>query len=531
MTDTVVSEVAFARTYDGGDYEDAWAAVEQYRRAITYHTDNPDAEIATLMRVSGASRNSIVSWITDGATPPPVKGLYTAYDYSVVTVPPEDITALNVLAAHALTAGSISEHNYQPTFTVDAPANSLAANALELLGFGCQELENGAADSNPTIGPATDAAILGRALTVLGVPTGNKTDYEDLSLPPYLHDAPDPVRRQFVDIYLENRARPKAGSAGLIITEDRPQSYREMLAELIESVAGERVTATKHGVTISADAARSLGIDRRDDGPTYDEPVIDPDAFARTYQGGGYDDPVAAVEEYRTVMDYAADHPDAGSQAIATALDLPRSRIRTWLEDDGSPDVVRGLETAREYGWLVATYDDPEFTALNTLVADIFSGGSITDETYVPSFTLNHRGEDSHVLDALELAGVEYQVLVDRDGRADEVRPTTDASVLGRVLAVLGAPVGPKANQRLSLPGYLEDAPDEIREQFVYAYLENRAIAHEGKETLTIREDRNQDYLESLAALIDDVAGGGVQFSERDIVISADAARSLGQVV
>lgn len=33
--------------------------------------------------------------------------------------------------------------------------------------------------------------------------------------------------------------------------------------------------------------------------------------------------------------------------------------------------------------------------------------------------------------------------------------------------------------------------------------------------------------LESPAALINDVAEGGVQFSERDIVVSADAARTL----
>ncbi len=34
----------------------------------------------------------------------------------------------------------------------------------------------------------------------------------------------------------------------------------------------------------------------------------------------------------------------------------------------------------------------------------------------------------------------------------------------GRVLAVLGVPVGPKADQRLTLSAYLADAPDETRE-------------------------------------------------------------------
>ncbi|SET50782.1 hypothetical protein SAMN04488694_107176 [Natrinema hispanicum] len=229
-------------------------------------------------------------------------------------------------------------------------------------------------------------------------------------------------------------------------------------------------------------------------------------------------------------MRYASQHLNKSSHAVATATDTPRPRIRTWIDRGGEPDCVRGLETAREYGWLEADYDNPEFTALNTLVANVFSGGSITATNYQPSFALNHRGEESHVIDAIELAGVDYQVVDGREGRADEARPTEDASVLGRVLAVLGAPVGPKTDTRLSLPDYLEGAPDDVRETFVYSYLENRAIEHDGKATLTVREDRNRDYLESLAALIDDVAGGGVRFSERDIVVSADATRALGTV-
>lgn len=252
-------------------------------------------------------------------------------------------------------------------------------------------------------------------------------------------------------------------------------------------------------------------------------------ALARTYDPPSYSDPYDAVEDYHRVMKYASKHPSKGSSAAASTLELPRGRIRPWL-DGAKPDVVRGLETARDYGWLEATYDDPEFTALNTLVANVFSGGSIAAENYQPSFALNHRGEDSHVLAALELAGVEFQVVADRDGRADEARPTADGAVLGRVLATLGAPVGPKANQHLSLPHYLEAAPGDVREQFVFAYLANRATEHEGKATLTVREDRNRNYLESLAELIDDVAGGGVQFSERDIVVSAGAARKLGTV-
>ncbi|WIV67096.1 hypothetical protein [Natrialbaceae archaeon AArc-T1-2] len=254
-------------------------------------------------------------------------------------------------------------------------------------------------------------------------------------------------------------------------------------------------------------------------------------ALADTFDGGHYVDAWEAVEQYRSVMSYSSRHPTMGSSALAARFDdVPRGRIRTWL-DGGSPDPVRAIDTAHEYGWLHAGFDDETFSGLNALVANVFSGGSIAGQYYQPSFALTQHGEQAHVIDALELAGIDYRIVDDRDGRADEARPTEDGTVLGRTLAALGAPVGPKAGKRLALPDYLEDAPDETRERFVHAYLENRAVEREGKDTLTVREERNREYLTSLADLIEDVADGPVRLGERDIIISADAARSLEGLV
>ncbi len=75
-----------------------------------------------------------------------------------------------------------------------------------------------------------------------------------------------------------------------------------------------------------------------------------PDAVARTYSHPSYDDP---VEDYRRVLEYAAENPTSGSQAIATALDLPRGRIRPWLEDGAMPDAARAIQVADTSGWFV----------------------------------------------------------------------------------------------------------------------------------------------------------------------------------
>ncbi len=262
----------------------------------------------------------------------------------------------------------------------------------------------------------------------------------------------------------------------------------------------------------------------------WDQPVIDERDLARTYDGGAYADPWTVVLDYQAVMRYASHHPDNGSYAISTALDIPRSRVRPWTENKSKPDPVRGIETARDYGWLDATYQDTEFTILNTLVANIFSGGSIDAERYQPWFALNHRHRRSHVIDVLEETRLGFEFYHDDDaGRATEVRPTEDATVLGRTLAVLGAPLGSKTEiEDLTLPWYLEEAPYETREMFVLAYLANRAIHHRDKDTVHIQEERPQSYLDELAVLIEDVSKEAVTVGEQQVTISAAAARSLG---
>ncbi|MFC7214576.1 hypothetical protein ACFQO4_10875 [Saliphagus sp. GCM10025334] len=258
-----------------------------------------------------------------------------------------------------------------------------------------------------------------------------------------------------------------------------------------------------------------------------DSVFVTEEDLARTFDGGAYEDAFEIVEQYRKATRYTSKH-DVKSGATASALDLPRSRLRTWIDEGGAPDAVNCIEAARRHGWLNLEYGDSKFDALNALVANVFSGGSIARENYTPTFALNRHGDESHVIDALGLAGVDYDLL-ERTGRADEARPTTDGRVLGRVLASLGAPVGSKADNELELPAYLEDAPDDVRRLFVVCYLENRAHAH--RSILKFREERSRAYLEDLAALIEDVAAGPVTVSEKNVNISKAAAENLGSVI
>jgi len=253
--------------------------------------------------------------------------------------------------------------------------------------------------------------------------------------------------------------------------------------------------------------------------------IVDAEQIARTYDGGRSVDAWERVQEYREAMRYRSKHPNKGSSAMASALDMPRGRIRSWL-NGSKPDAVNAIEVARDRDWIETEPGDPTFEALNALVANVFSAGSITEGSYRPAFVLDDDRRQLHILDALDAAGVEYRIVDDRDGRADEARPTEAETVLGRVLACMGAPTGSKTGP-LKLPAYLADSPEETRETWVLCYLENRATEpHNG--IVRFREERTDAYLRDLARLIEDVAGASVSVSEKNVILSQDATDALG---
>ncbi|MFC7115836.1 hypothetical protein ACFQH2_13995 [Natronoarchaeum sp. GCM10025703] len=99
---------------------------------------------------------------------------------------------------------------------------------------------------------------------------------------------------------------------------------------------------------------------------------LTPKSLARTYNVQNRADPWDAVEDYQEYLDVAARHPDSGSSALASKLEMPRGRIRAW-ENGAKPDPARAVEVAEQRGWFEGV-DSDEFAALNQLVAWILSG-------------------------------------------------------------------------------------------------------------------------------------------------------------
>ncbi len=230
-------------------------------------------------------------------------------------------------------------------------------------------------------------------------------------------------------------------------------------------------------------------------------------AVARTY--GGERDPWERVQEYQRVIKYAAEHPNKASTAVSSALDLPRGRIRSWVDGDGMPDPMRGIQICESHGWLDVDYTEPPCTGLNVLVAWVFSGGSI-NESYVPSFAVES-GASSILDTAFDHVGVRHTMFrEDDDRRATEIRPADDASALGRLLVALGAPTGNKnPDAQMSLPEYLREAPFVTRLDFARTYLRNRGAVRTDRKNRPVqfREDRSRQYRAELRSFLRAVAG------------------------
>ncbi|WP_049982015.1 hypothetical protein [Halorubrum sp. BV1] len=248
-------------------------------------------------------------------------------------------------------------------------------------------------------------------------------------------------------------------------------------------------------------------------------------ALARTYSDREYSDPWQKVLDYCRVREYAAEHPDHGRTRVGNALDLPPSRVRGWL-DGGMPDPVRGIQTAIDHGWL-----DPDETttaAFVDLLAHVLAGGSIND-TFVPAITVDDSVTTDEVRAVFEALGVDVLTRnAEVDNRATEVVPAADASVLGRCLVAIGAPVGKKVGLD-SFPQIVWDAPKPVRESFARIYVSHRALTYETKDTRVIQEDRSRAYLCDLRDVVAEVTGEPVSVGDGRVTVSAAAARRLAK--
>jgi len=253
--------------------------------------------------------------------------------------------------------------------------------------------------------------------------------------------------------------------------------------------------------------------------------------FARTYSHS--EDPAAVVDLYHDYQQVRAKYTDAGSSKLANKLGVKRSMIRKWVDDDAVPYVVQGLQTAETRDWIPMAFDSPEFRAMNRLVAWVLSSGAIHGERWSVQFVV----DDDTARDRLEgaLAVLDLETIEPEnpgtDIRGTVLGATPDGSILGRVLYSLGAPKGEeKRAGGLSLPPYLDIAPETIRRAWLRTYLRNRRRRSEaGEPWISFGEKRSASYKRAFVEFVEAVTGEPASISPgTEIYISTDAVKELG---
>lgn len=264
--------------------------------------------------------------------------------------------------------------------------------------------------------------------------------------------------------------------------------------------------------------------------------VPTPKALARTYDHRSYDDSWEVVKDYERVMDTRDRHPGKGSAALSTMLELPRSRIRPWLDSDAKPAPVAAIETAASRGWFVDDYSLPatEGTALATFVMWIFAGGSINRD-FVPQFVLRSSARFEslgRLADAADYLDIE---LIERhrgDGRANEYVPSIETSLFGRVLHAAGAPVGSKATQHLDVPEWIRDGPLNVQRAAAVTYMGERMGPAGLSGVLQHRWERaSEAFLEKVGELLVEVCGGSYVVKHDHLRLDVEATRSAKRLL
>lgn len=256
--------------------------------------------------------------------------------------------------------------------------------------------------------------------------------------------------------------------------------------------------------------------------------------IAQTYSGSANWD---RIQQYERAMRWHTTHPQKGSYAASTALELPRGRLRTWFEG-GKPDAAHAIDTAESHGWLDVAPGDPTFEALSVLHAWLLAGGSISKDTFAISLAVGPSDPAELAHNAFRSAGFSSEVVNDdSDKRATEVRPTgAGRSHLGRFLyGVLDAPLGEKTEIGSAPLRYLEAVPQATLLRWCQTYVTLRGTPIDlarGGRIVRLGEKRTQRYREALAKLLRSAVGedGQITLVQRATLVGEETVPILDQV-
>jgi len=253
----LLSPQKLARTYNPPNTADPWKRVELYRESQRYPDNWGSRKVARRM---GVSRGEISRWVDGDSKPDAAHAVDFARDqgWFADTWTPT-LCALGELVISIYAFGSIERESLLPSWArTQADNEAVVEDALERVGTGFVHIDNG--DETPQIRPKTHASVLGRSLSIAGAPVGHKNAESVTGLPEWINNAPSDVRETAAKLLVRGRGYESDRRDTRFIKTRRGPQYFEDVSALVEDVSGKPAPVKDHGVTISADAVRALGL-------------------------------------------------------------------------------------------------------------------------------------------------------------------------------------------------------------------------------------------------------------------------------
>jgi len=253
----LLSPKELARTYSPPNTADPWERVQLYWESQEYPDNWGSRKVARRM---GVSRGEVSRWVDGDSKPDAAHAVEFARDHGwfADTWTPT-ICSLGELVISIYAFGSIEREGLLPSWARTQPDNeTVVETALEQVGTGFKHIENGG--ETPQLRANHHASTLGRSLSVAGAPVGHKNDESVTGLPDWLDDAPDAVRESAAKLLVRGRGYESDRRDTRFIKTRRGPQYFEDVSALIEDVCGEPAPVKDHGVTVSANAVRALGL-------------------------------------------------------------------------------------------------------------------------------------------------------------------------------------------------------------------------------------------------------------------------------
>lgn len=240
------------------------------------------------------------------------------------------------------------------------------------------------------------------------------------------------------------------------------------------------------------------------------------------------------VQQYRKATRLREQNPKMARAAIARQVGRAPSAVRGWLHEGKTPQVVQGIMTAQEKGWIDIESTSEQWRALNQLVAWIFAGGGISQKTFSPHFSVDDQLALATLHQLLRWANISYRVRRREQAyHSLEISLREGGTVLGRVLRILGAPQGVKAQQdELTLPPYLERVKKEHQREFAQIYILNRCRDLSSSETAGayVYGISSETFAHELQHLFESITTGEATVSSHDQVwLSSESVRDLAE--